>query len=100
MGRYTDFKSLHEELQQSTLESKLMLPDLPPPGLVGMRHRLNIGKFNHRRRCGLQSYLDTLLRQAQPLSTCEVLAAFLGYEPGLAACVYQRAQGPHELQSA
>merc|ERR1740121_394555 len=82
--RYTDFRALHEQLAEVWPRA---LPRLPPQGLVGMRHRLDIGKFNERRQCGLQSYLEALLAQARPLSSCVPLATFLGELPGRAACV-------------
>lgn len=87
--RYTDFCALHEELTLACHSaSALKLPGLPPAGLIGFRHRLNLGRFNDKRQCGLQHYLEDLVRQARPLSACAPLAAFLGHRPGLAACVW------------
>lgn len=58
---YTDFLALDkEETVQGLLpESR---PTLPPKGRLGLRHRLDLGSFNEKRRKGLQQYLEQLLQ--------------------------------------
>lgn len=85
---YSDFVALHRALQACECRHKLYsayfeaLPELPPPGLIGFRHRFNIGHFNQRRQFGLQQYLERLLAKMRPLSRAPTLAAFLGQTPG------------------
>lgn len=88
--RYSDFKALDDSLQVLTWAG-VVLPELPPPGLIGLRHRLNIGDFNARRRFGLQQYIEEVAFKLQPWSRAPALAAFLGQAPGFASCVYKDA---------
>jgi len=80
--RYTDFWKLDRRLRGN---GELETIDLPSKGLVGFRHRLNIGEFNEKRLAGLSSYLDHLSKQTQSLMTCPALSDFLeGSARGLA----------------
>lgn len=82
--RYSDFKALHRSLQVFKWAG-VVLPALPPPGLIGLR---KTRQFNQKRQFGLQSYLDDVLAKFRPLSRAPTLGAFLGQTPGFVTCVY------------
>jgi len=82
--RYTDFWKLDRRLRGN---NELDAIDLPTKGLMGFRHRMNIGDFNKQRLTGLSSYLDHLTKQIESLMTCPTFSDFLeGSARGLALC--------------
>lgn len=81
--RYTDFWKLDRRLRGN---GELNTIDLPTKGLMGFRHRCNIGDFNEQRLSGLSSYLDHLTKQTESLVSCPELSDFLeGSARGLAS---------------
>eukprot|EP00929_Paragymnodinium_shiwhaense_P016413 TRINITY_DN124735_c0_g1_i1.p1 TRINITY_DN124735_c0_g1~~TRINITY_DN124735_c0_g1_i1.p1 ORF type:complete len:502 (-),score=81.63 TRINITY_DN124735_c0_g1_i1:105-1610(-) len=75
--RYKDFLKLHELLAG---EGRLVRAQLPPKGFIGLRHYLNIGRFNRDRLKGLRDYLLILSRQLSTVSGSDAIAAFTSAE--------------------
>jgi len=73
--RYNDFVALNEDLIGEGLERK----ELPSKGLMGLRHRLNLGTFNAERRVDLEQYLKTLAGQIKSLRDIGTIEQFLLY---------------------
>lgn len=73
--RYSEFVQLDADLASSG--SVLKRDELPEKGTLGIRHRLNLGDFNEKRRTGLDSYLKFLLRQVTTIAQDPVLHTFL-----------------------
>merc|ERR1719436_670362 len=58
LKRYTDFAKLDQLVKMTTATRPgRPLPELPGRGLLGVRHRLGIGRFDARRLQGLQEYV-------------------------------------------
>eukprot|EP00419_Tripos_fusus_P023647 CAMPEP_0172727092 /NCGR_PEP_ID=MMETSP1074-20121228/91485_1 /TAXON_ID=2916 /ORGANISM="Ceratium fusus, Strain PA161109" /LENGTH=297 /DNA_ID=CAMNT_0013554207 /DNA_START=47 /DNA_END=940 /DNA_ORIENTATION=- len=73
--RYNDFRKLDRKLR---CNGELSPIDLPSKGLMGFRHRLNIGDFNEQRLTGLRTYLDHLTTwQTESQMNCPALFDFL-----------------------
>jgi len=62
--RYSDCRRFDLVLRNSLVLSKV-LPPLPSPGILGLRHMLDIGDFNDRRQHGLQRWLDAILKNVK-----------------------------------
>mmetsp|Transcript_98140 Transcript_98140/g.246062 ORF Transcript_98140/g.246062 Transcript_98140/m.246062 type:complete len:314 (-) Transcript_98140:45-986(-) len=62
--RYKDFVEFDRVMRQQYPALCSCLPQLPPSGVVGLRHKLDLGSFNHRRQIGLQQYLDLAIERA------------------------------------
>merc|ERR1719253_1971498 len=71
--RYKDFVKLDRDLDR---HSVLLRQKLPPKGLIGFRHRYDLGNFNKDRQFALDSYLKTLVRQVTALNQVGVLRDF------------------------
>merc|ERR1719253_398457 len=71
--RYKDFVKLDRDL---SVHSVLLRQKLPPKGLIGFRHRYDLGNFNKDRQFALDSYLKTLVRQVAALEQVSVLQDF------------------------
>mmetsp|Transcript_21099 Transcript_21099/g.45733 ORF Transcript_21099/g.45733 Transcript_21099/m.45733 type:complete len:361 (+) Transcript_21099:146-1228(+) len=82
MRRYSDFRVLDRELRGNPRWQKL-LPPLPTRGRFGLRHLLDFGDFNEKRKQGLQRYLDDVVREATSFSA----------EPALVRCFGRAAPG-------
>jgi len=76
--RYSEFVKFDEALANSA--AQFSREPLPPKGLLGLRHKCNIGGFNTARRESLDQYLSSLMGQSgfSP-SQVPALAEFLGY---------------------
>eukprot|EP00928_Gymnodinium_smaydae_P078621 TRINITY_DN62734_c0_g1_i1.p1 TRINITY_DN62734_c0_g1~~TRINITY_DN62734_c0_g1_i1.p1 ORF type:complete len:311 (+),score=55.53 TRINITY_DN62734_c0_g1_i1:67-999(+) len=81
--RYRDFLALHEKMMAIPGCSR---PLLPPKGLVGLRHALDLGAFNEKRREGLEQYLVSLLGQVSSPDDVTCLAEFLEVETRTETC--------------
>jgi len=60
--RYSDFVRFNNYLRTRLPCHKDMLPELPSSGRVGLRHKLDLGTFNHRRQVGLEQFLETAVQ--------------------------------------
>ncbi|CAK0865696.1 unnamed protein product [Prorocentrum cordatum] len=56
--RYSDFRAFDETLRERSPALHSAMPQLPEPGVFGLRHKLGASGFEQRRRDGLQAYLD------------------------------------------
>lgn len=61
--RYTDFVEIDGIFGKELAEHCEL--NLPSKGKFGLRHYLNIGRFNEQRREGLDQYLEVLVEQAR-----------------------------------
>lgn len=87
LKRYRDFAALDTALRSAHRcgRSTLTLPRLPERGLFGLRHTLDIGRFNLKRQQGLQEYAGALAAQVQRFSEEPALDNFFGaHAPGKA----------------
>eukprot|EP00929_Paragymnodinium_shiwhaense_P109139 TRINITY_DN7549_c0_g1_i1.p1 TRINITY_DN7549_c0_g1~~TRINITY_DN7549_c0_g1_i1.p1 ORF type:complete len:376 (+),score=40.80 TRINITY_DN7549_c0_g1_i1:131-1258(+) len=88
--RYNDFKQFHAKLKNVSSQSHSLIsgsssssalvpgvPPLPPTGLFGLRHRLNLFNFNKNRFNGLQAYLNMLVDRVGALHDDPLLCSFL-----------------------
>lgn len=84
--RFTDFMTLEKELCEASARSDPYQleggcrPKLPAKGLMGFRHRFNLGEFNQKRQKGLDIYLVKLvehLSQSHDKDTISIVASFL-----------------------
>jgi len=62
--RYNDFVEFDRIMRQQYPALGSCLLDLPPSGVVGLRHKLDIGNFNNSRQRSLQRYLDVAIELA------------------------------------
>lgn len=72
--RFNDVIELDRQLASSGDLSRLQLPT---KGVLGIRHALNIGDFNQRRKIDLNAYLQHLSWQVKHSADHPLLAAFL-----------------------
>eukprot|EP00928_Gymnodinium_smaydae_P055201 TRINITY_DN38797_c0_g1_i1.p1 TRINITY_DN38797_c0_g1~~TRINITY_DN38797_c0_g1_i1.p1 ORF type:complete len:338 (-),score=57.51 TRINITY_DN38797_c0_g1_i1:87-1100(-) len=82
--RYSDFVRLDRNLfggASNEVDNQGKYPSqrlpLPPRGLLGVRHRLNLGAFNERRKVQLNEYLSSLTSQLKAVDGCPPLKDFL-----------------------
>jgi len=73
--RYNDFKRLDQNLRK---HGALDVPDLPEPGMFGLRNRLRVQNFSRRRRHELERYLMCLLSQVDSIAADPDLDEFIG----------------------
>jgi len=62
--RYSDFVQFNKYLRTRLPCHKDKLPELPSSGVVGLRHKLDLGTFNHRRQVSLEQFLETAVQIA------------------------------------
>jgi len=62
--RYNDFVQFDKYLRTWFPCLKDMLPEIPSSGRVGLRHKLDLGTFNHRRQAGLERFLEIAVQTA------------------------------------
>ncbi|CAK0799823.1 unnamed protein product, partial [Prorocentrum cordatum] len=79
LKRYSDFRRLHEQLLADKAKVQEM-PQLPTKGVLGVRHKLNLGNFNDKRQEDLQEYLRKLLAQLRSVAEESALDAFFARE--------------------
>lgn len=84
--RYKDFIALENTLDTSA--GKLLHMALPEKGMIGFRHKFNIGSFNDRRRECLEQYLLFLSNQVSSVSSNGNLLRFLA-RPDASAAISQ-----------
>lgn len=78
LKRYSDFQELDRALRVS-VRNPGALPELPETGVFGVRHYMNIGDFNEKRKQRLQEYANSVISQAQgSLDREPLLARFFG----------------------
>jgi len=76
--RFRDFEMLEKQVAPSGIRRA----SLPGRGLPGL-HKLNLGDFQEKRRCGLEAYLGSLSEGIGSLSEMPALAGFCN--PGVQA---------------
>merc|ERR1711966_282022 len=70
--RFTDFQELDLALKSSGFSP----PYLPTSGLLGLRHRLDLGGFNDTRQLNLERYLQGVLASFKNLADSPTLSKF------------------------
>jgi hypothetical protein len=93
--RYADFKRLDRKLRRGVAAGEVVIsiPHLPQKGVLGIRHRLDLGHFNADRLEGLRLYIEQLISQVQSLEDVSQLKNFLG--PNAPGIVHVVGMLPH-----
>jgi hypothetical protein len=79
LKRYSEFLKLDRDLlvERSGGHNGLTREELPSKGMMGFRHRFNIGSFNTDRQAALERYLKNLAGQVSTVKQDPTLEAFL-----------------------
>jgi len=97
--RYADFQRLDRKLRKGVAAGEVVItiPHLPQKGVLGIRHRLDLGHFNADRLEGLRLYIEQLISQVQSLGDVSQLKNFLGPNaPGIVHVVGLMPHGTSE----